>query len=332
MAGSRRARAEPRSRPVAEAPLRIGISSCLLGEEVRWDGGHKRDVYIKDLLGRFFEWVPVCPELEVGMGVPREPIHLAGDAGKERLVGVRSGKDWTAAMQRYARRRVRQMEQLDLSGYLLKKDSPSCGMERVRVYPARGPASRNGVGAFASVLMAGMPLLPVEEEGRLHDPALRENFIERVFAYRRLQDWMTGGSTRSGLVAFHTAHKYLLLSHSPRHYQELGRLVAAAKRYSPKRLGELYARLFMEALRIPATVKRHSNVLQHIAGFLKEHLGPDEKQELQGILDDYRKGWIPLVVPLTLLSHHVNRHQIDYILDQAYLHPHPKELMLLNHA
>ncbi len=331
MSGSRRTK--PRSGTVTEWPaIRIGISSCLLGEQVRWDGGHKRDAYIHDLLGRYFEWVPVCPELEVGMGVPREPIHLARNDGKQRLVGVQSGKDWTAAMRRYALRRVRQLERLDLSGYLLKKDSPSCGMERVRVHPARGPASRNGVGAFARVLMAEMPLLPVEEEGRLHDPSLRENFIERVFAYRRLRDWMNEGCTRSGLVVFHTAHKLLVLSHSPSHYRELGRLVAGAKQHTPLRLGKLYAALFMEALRAPATVKRHFNVLQHIAGYLKNHLSAREKKELEGILEEYRQGWIPLVVPLTLLSHHVNEHEIVYIRDQIYLNPHPKELMLRNHA
>ena len=328
----RRAPQRPDSRQHPEAPIRIGISSCLLGEAVRWDGGHKCDAYIKDLLGRFFDWVPVCPELEVGMGVPREPIRLAGSPGSERLVGVHSERDWTAAMRRYSRRRVRQLERLDLSGYLLKKDSPSCGMQRVRVYPARGPASRTSVGAFARVLMAQLPLLPVEEEGRLNDPALRESFIERVFAYHRLREWMRGGCTRSGLVAFHTTHKLLLMSHSPRRAQELGRLVAGTRRISPKRLGALYASEFMETLRLPATVKRHFNVLQHISGFLKDHLCADEKQELRGILDDYRKGWIPLVVPLTLLGHHLRRHRIDYIRNQVYLNPHPKELMLRNHV
>ncbi len=298
---------------------------------MRWDGGHKRDPYVCDLLGRFFEWIPVCPELEIGMGVPREPIRLVREAGSERLVGTQSEKDWTAAMRQYARRRVRQLERLSLSGYLLKKDSPSCGMERVRVYPARGPASRGGVGAFARVLTAQMPLLPVEEEGRLHDPALRENFIERVFAYRRLRDMMQAG-TRSRLVAFHTAHKYLLLSHSPRHYREMGRLMAGARRHPPRRLEEIYAGLFMEAVRVPATVKRHFNVMQHLFVFLKEHLSSREKAELQGILDEYRKGWAPLVVPLTLLSHHVRKHEIDSVRDQIYLNPHPKELMLRNHT
>ena len=332
MAGSPRGKRRAGSRPGFEAPLRVGISSCLLGEAVRWDGGHKRDAYIKDLLGRFFEWVPVCPELEVGMGVPREPIRLVGSPDSQSLVGVQTGKDWTAAMRQYARRRVRQLERLDLSGYLLKKDSPSCGMERVRVHPARGPASRTGIGAFARVLMAQMPLLPVEEEGRLQDPALRENFIERIFAYRRLRDWMKAGCTRSRLAAFHTAHKYLLLSHSPRHYRDLGGLVAGTKRHPPRRLAELYAACFMEALRVPATVKRHASVLQHLSVFVMEHLSAREKAELQKILDEYRKGGAPVIVPLTLLSHYVRNHQIDDIPDQVYLNPHPKELMLRNHT
>jgi uncharacterized protein YbgA (DUF1722 family)/uncharacterized protein YbbK (DUF523 family) len=329
--GSRARSGSPASHPRDET-LRVGISSCLLGEAVRWDGGHKRDATINDLLGRFFEWVPVCPELEVGMGVPREPIHLVRAAGSERLVGVKSGKDWTTAMRQFARRRVARLEALDLCGYLLKKDSPSCGMERVRVHGARGTAARTGVGAFARELLALMPHLPVEEEGRLRDPALRENFIERVFAYRRLRTWMKEGCSRPGLVIFHTAHKLLILSHSPRHYQELGRLVAGAKRYPPRRLGEMYAARFMAALRVHATVKRHFNVLQHIAGYLKDHLSAPEKRELEEVLEDYRKGWVPLIVPLTLIKHHVSTHEIEYIRAQIYLNPHPKELMLRNHA
>jgi uncharacterized protein YbgA (DUF1722 family)/uncharacterized protein YbbK (DUF523 family) len=312
--------------------LRVGISSCLLGEEVRWDGGHKRDRFITDLLSRYIQFVPVCPELEIGMGVPREAVRLVGAQATPRMVGIRSGRDWTADMQQYARSRVRQLEALDLSGYLLKKDSPSCGMERVRIHSGKGPPSRKGVGLFARELALHLPLLPVEEEGRLQDPVLRENFIERVFAYRRLKDLVNSGCRRGDLVAFHTAHKYLLLAHSPRHYQALGRLVASAKRHTGKRLGEIYGAGFMRALRIHATTARHFNVLQHASGYLKGVLDDSEKRELESILDDYRRHLIPLVVPLTLLKHHVQRHGIDYIRNQIYLHPHPKELMLRNHV
>ena len=312
--------------------LRVGISSCLLGEEVRWDGGHKRNGFIADLLSRFVEFVPVCPELEVGMGVPREAVRLVGADAAPRMVGVRSRKDWTATMRRYSRSRVRQLQGLDLSGYLLKKDSPSCGMERVRVHSGKGPPSRKGMGLFARELMLQVPLLPVEEEGRLQDPVLRENFIERVFAYRRLKDLVDSGCRRGDLVAFHTAHECLLLSHSPRRYQELGRLVATAKAHPGKRLGEIYGAGFMEALRVPATVARHFNVLQHAAGYLREVLDGSEKRELEEVLGDYRRGLIPLVVPLTLLKNHGVRHRIEFVRNQIYLHPHPRELMLRNHV
>jgi uncharacterized protein YbgA (DUF1722 family) len=234
-------------------------------------------------------------------------------------------------MRQYARSRVRQLRVLDLSGYLLKKDSPSCGMERVRVYSGKGPPSRKGVGLFARELKIQMPLLPVEEEGRLQDPAVRENFIERVFAYRRLKDLLDSGCRRVDLGAFHRAHEYLLLSHSPGHYQELGRLLAAAKSHAGKRLGRLYGEGFMEALRVPATRARHFKVLQHAAGYLKEVLDASEKRELQKVLDDYRRSLVPLIVPVTLLKHHVMRQRIEFIQNQVYLHPHPKELRLRNH-
>jgi len=321
-----------KSSPAGSHGIRIGISSCLLGQEVRWDGGHKRDRFITDTLGDYFEWVPVCPELEVGMGVPRETVRLTGDTEAPRMAGVKSGKDWTAAMRDYSRERVRGLEKMDLSGYLLKSDSPSCGMERVRVYPGKGMAVRKGVGIFARILMEHFPLLPVEEEGRLCDPGLRENFIERVFAFRRWRDLEASGCRRGDLVAFHTAHKFLILSHSPRHYQVLGRLVAAAKSHTPQRLAALYGGALMEALRVPATVKKHCNVLQHLAGYLKDGMDAAEKRELGEVLEDYRRGLVPLLVPLTLLRHHVRRHEAAYVRDQIYLNPHPKELMLRNHV
>jgi uncharacterized protein YbgA (DUF1722 family)/uncharacterized protein YbbK (DUF523 family) len=312
--------------------LRVGISSCLLGEEVRWDGGHKRNGFIADLLSRYVQVVPVCPELEVGMGVPREPVRLVGAAAGPRMVGVRSRKDWTAAMSHYARSRVRQLQEMDLSGYLLKKDSPSCGAEGVLVHSGKGAPSRKGVGLFARELKTQMPLLPVEEEGRLQIPALRENFIERVFAYRRLKDLLDSGCRRGDLAAFHTAHKYLLLSHSPRHTRKLGRLAAAASSRAGKRLGEIYGEGFMEALRVPATPARHFSVLQRAAGYLREVLEASEKRELREALEDYRRNRLPLIVPVTLLRHHVMRHRIEPVHNQIYFHPHPKELMLRNHA
>jgi uncharacterized protein YbgA (DUF1722 family) len=248
------------------------------------------------------------------------------------MVGFHSGKDWTTAMREYARSRVRQLKALDLSGYVLKKDSPSCGMERVRVHSGKGPPSRKAVGLFAWELKRLLPLLPVEEEGRLQDPGLRENFIERVFGYRRLKNLLDSGCRRRNLVAFHTAHKFVLLSHSPGRYQELGRLVAGAKARAGKRLGALYAERFMEALRSPATVARHFNVLQHTAGYFKDILHAEDKQDLQRVLDDYRRHLVHLVVPLTLVKHHIERQRIEYLQNQIYFHPHPVELRLRNHV
>ena len=328
-----RSRARAGAPPVPRHPvIRVGISSCLLGEEVRWDGGHKKDPFLTDLLGAHFQWVAVCPELEVGMGVPREPVRLIGSEQAPRMVGLKSARDWTDAMLAFSRSRVGELEELDLCGFILKKDSPSCGMERVRVHSGKGAPSRKGTGLFARELMRGMPLLPVEEEGRLRDPVLRENFIERIFAFRRLKDLLGSGCRRADLVMFHTVHKFLLLSHSRRHYQELGRIVAGAKAYGRKQLGEAYGARFMEALRIPATVKGHFNVLQHLAGHLKRILDAQDKREMAEVLDDYRRGLVPLIVPLTLLKHHVARQGVEYVRNQVYLNPHPRELMLRNHV
>jgi uncharacterized protein YbgA (DUF1722 family)/uncharacterized protein YbbK (DUF523 family) len=316
----------------AKGRIRIGVSSCLLGESVRWDGGHKRDRFLTELFARYFEWVPVCPELEVGMGIPREPVRLVGDAEAPRMVATKSGTDWTDRMERFARERVRAIRELDLSGYILKSDSPSCGVERVKVYAGGGPGVRKGVGIFARRLREEIPLLPVEEEGRLHDAKLRENFIERIFAHRRWRDLVASGSRRGDLVAFHTAHKLLILSHGPEAYRRMGRLVAEAKQHPPRRLAELYGAALMEALRIPATTRSHFNVLQHLAGHLTDRLEPESKRELHAVLEDYRRGLVPLVVPITLLKHHVARHDIGSVRDQVYLSPHPEEMMLRNHA
>jgi uncharacterized protein YbgA (DUF1722 family)/uncharacterized protein YbbK (DUF523 family) len=318
--------------PESERLIRVGISSCLLGNEVRFDGGHKHDRYLTDTLGRFFQWVPVCPEVEMGLGTPRETLHLIGDPAAPRIVFARTGADQTHAMQAWAGRRLDDLARQDLCGYILKSKSPSCGMERVRVYGPAGSPAKNGVGIFARALMDRFPLLPVEEEGRLHDPALRENFIERVFCYRRWRALVAGGLTRGKLVAFHTAHKLLLMAHSPKQYAELGRLVANAKGRSPRALESEYGRVFMDALRVHATPKKQANVLQHMLGYLKKDLTPEDKAELLQVIADYHQGWVPLIVPLTLLAHHLKRIGVPYVLDQVYLHPHPKELMLRNHA
>jgi uncharacterized protein YbgA (DUF1722 family)/uncharacterized protein YbbK (DUF523 family) len=320
------------SRRQDAAPIRVGISACLLGQEVRFDGGHKRDRYLTDTLGKFFEWVPVCPEVELGLGTPRETLRLAGDPGDPHLVFCETGKDITEGMKAWARSRLEALARLDLSGYILKSDSPSCGMERVRVYRASENSGKDGIGIYARALLERFPLLPVEEEGRLHDLPLRENFIERVFCYRRWRDLVSSGLTRGKLVAFHTTHKLLMLAHSPKHYSELGRLVADAKGLTPRQLEARYGELFMAGLRLEATAKKHTNVLHHILGYLKRDLDASDKAELLGAIGDYQRGRVPLVVPLTLLRHHLDRIDVPYLRDQIYLNSHPKELMLRNHA
>jgi uncharacterized protein YbgA (DUF1722 family) len=268
------------------------------------------------------------------MGIPRETIRLVGPSAAPRLVAERSGTDHTEAMGRWSEEKVRELEGLDLSGYVLKKDSPSCGMERVRVHAERKgvPPRRDGVGAFARVLLERLPLLPVEEEGRLNDPALRESFIERVFAYARWKAAVAAGMRRGDLVRFHTAHKLALLAHSPAAYQRLGRLVAGLGRGSIAPVVKAYGAGFMEALKVPARRGRHANVLQHMVGYFKDLLPPAERKELEEVVRDYQRGHVPLVVPQTLLRHHVRRHGVAYLAGQTYLDPDPKELMLRNHV
>ena len=314
------------------APLRLGISRCLLGEEVRFDGGHKRDRFLTEVLGRYVEWIPVCPEVEAGLGIPREAMRLVGDPQHPRLVTITSGKNHTGALKTMTTNRLEELKNLDLSGYVFKKGSPSCGIERVRIYNEHGVSSRKGVGLFAQAFIAQFPLIPVEEEGRLCDPTLRENFIDRVFCYRRWQDLVQSGVTRQALVQFHTIHKYLLLAHSPQQYEVLGRLVGQACQYRPKELAHRYGERFMRILAMKATLRKHVNVLQHILRYFKERLGASEKAELLGVISDYHHGLTPLVVPLTLIKHYVRVFDVSYIREQVYLNPHPKELMLRNHV
>jgi uncharacterized protein YbgA (DUF1722 family)/uncharacterized protein YbbK (DUF523 family) len=310
---------------------RIGISACLLGDQVRFDGGHKRDPFLTDVLAPHVQFVRVCPEVEVGMGTPRETLRLVrAEDASVRMVTTRTGIDHTGAMVAWSKSRLSELERADLSGYILKTDSPSCGMERVKVFGESGMPERNGRGIFAAALLPRFPDLPVEEEGRLSDPRLRENFIERVFAYQRLQRFFAGRWAAGGLVQFHTAHKMSLLSHSTTRYRELGQLVAGAATMPRAVLRLEYQSRFMKTMALIATARRHTNVLMHIAGHLKTLLDAASKQELMACIDEYRRERVPLVVPVTLLRHHVRTHQVGSLLGQTYLEPHPRELMLRN--
>ncbi len=318
---------------VAEMTTRIniGVSACLLGEHVRYDGGHKHDRYITDILGSYFSFVPVCPEVECGLPTPRESMRLEGDPANPRLMTGKSRIDKTDRMLAFCNDKVKQLESEDLCGFIFKKDSPSSGLFRVKVYN-NGAAVKSGSGLFAAAVARHFPLLPLEEEGRLNDPFIRENFIERIFSYRRWKDFLADAPTVGRLMEFHTTHKLLMMAHSPRIYREMGALVAHGRELTlPVLLGR-YESLFMEGLALHATVKKNTNVLQHIMGYFKRELTPVEKSELLEIIDQYRNHLLPLIVPITLLKHYVSKFDQLYLKGQVYLSPHPSQLMLRNHV
>jgi len=323
-----RIRSTPMTTPVP-AVLRLGISACLLGQNVRYDGGHKRDSFLVDTLGRFVTWVPVCPEAECGLGIPREAMRLVGNPAAPRLVTIQTRIDHTERMLAWARRRVRELEGENLAGFVFKSRSPSSGMERVKVYDERGNPTRLGVGLFAREFMRHFPLLPVEDEGRLQDPLLRENFIERVFTLARYRSLPR---TRRALVDFQADHKMLIMAHSVDGMRELGRIVAAADACSPRELFARYEEVLLNTLALLPTPKKHANCLQHMMGHLKKLLTAEEKQELLHVIMSYKDEMLPLVVPVTLLQHYAHKYDVAYLRRQVYLHPHPLELKLRNHA
>ena len=308
--------------------LRIGVSACLVGQQVRFNGGHCANALLMREAAPFVELTPVCPEVEIGLGTPRETLRLVRSNDLVILRAPKSGAEHSGKMRDYARRRVAELKKAGLDGYVLKKASPSCGMQRVKVYDENNVPSKSGVGVFAEVLTQEWPLLPVEEEGRLNDHRLRESFFERVFAYRRLQDFFEGEWNAGDLVRFHTAEKLLLLSHDPATFRELGRLVAQAGSADRHAIGEQYRTLFMKALAKPASVKRQTAVLERILGYFKSQLDAAEKRDLLEVLQDFRRGLVPLVAPLTLVRHYIRRFRVDYLAGQTYFAPHPKELML----
>jgi len=312
--------------------IRLGISSCLLGRKVRYDGGHKLDHYLVDTLGPFVDYVPVCPEVEAGFPVPREAFRLVGDPTAPRLVTQKTRQEHTERMQQWAQRKLEELEQAELCGFIFKSQSPSSGMERVKVYNERGVAEKKGVGIFARAFQERFPLLPVEEEGRLQDVNLRENFIVRIFTAKRWQEMVFAGESVKGLVDFHSRHKLLVMAHHPERLRQLGKIVADPRQRPLLQVRENYFRLLLQALSFRATVKKNVNVLQHMAGYFKKQLSVDEKRELQDMIKDYYSSLVPLIVPLTLIKHYVRKYGQQYLAGQVYLNPHPLELKLRNHA
>ena len=315
-----------------EQNFKIGISSCLLGNEVRWNSGHKMDRYLTRTLGQFVDYVPVCPEVEAGFGVPRESMRLVGDPENPRLITFKTKTDNTDQMLRWARRRVEKLEKEDLHGFIFKSDSPSSGMIRVKVYTEKGMPVKKGVGMFARAYMDHFPLIPVEDDGRLHDPAIRENFIERIFTLKRWRESIVGAPKMATLIDFHTRNKLLFLSHSQKHYRLMGKLVAEGKKLPLKELLDRYVHLMMDALALKTTTKKNINVLQHLMGYFKKQLSGDEKQELLEVFEQYRQEFVPLVVPITLINHFVRKYDQQYLKMQTYLNPHPVELKLRTHV
>jgi uncharacterized protein YbgA (DUF1722 family)/uncharacterized protein YbbK (DUF523 family) len=307
----------------------VGISSCLLGEEVRFDGGHKRDSYILGTLSDYFDFRPVCPEVAIGLPIPRPPIRLVQQGDGIHVVGVKDPTvDVTDKLHDYGKQMAGEMH--EISGFIFKRASPSCGMERVKVYATDGRSIDKAAGAFAEEMMRGQPLLPTEEEGRLGDPGLRENFIMRVFVYHRWQRLSAEGITANRLIEFHADHKYLIMAHNQAAYQRMGRMLAEAGKADVERLAGEYVAELMGALARPVPRKQHVNVLQHLLGYLKQSLDAEDKAEMLEVIEQYRDGIVPLIVPITLLKHHFRRHPHEYIERQVYLTPHPHELMLRN--
>lgn len=314
------------------ASIKIGVSTCLLGEKVRFDGGHKHNRYITQTLGQFFEFVPVCPESECGLGIPREAMRLVGAVEAPRLVTNKTRMDHTDQMLSWAEDRLDVLEKEKLCGFIFKKDSPSSGLYRVKVYNDKGQPVKTGRGLFAAAFTSRFPRIPVEEEGRLHDPVLRENFIEQVFALKRWREVLEKKKTMGNLVDFHTREKLLFMAHSPKHYREMGRLVADGKKKNESDLYDRYEGMLTEALGLRATVSKHTNVLMHVMGYFKKQLSGDEKQEVLELIGNYRSGHLPLIVPVTLLNHFVRKYSQPYLSVQTYLNPHPLDLQLRNHV
>jgi len=312
--------------------IRLGISACLAGQNVRYDGGNSHDRFLTDTLGEYVEYVSVCPEVEFGFPVPRETIRLEGDPAKPCLMKTQAREDITDSMNRWAKARTARLVNEDLCGFIFKSRSPSCGIEGVKVHRAKALPVRKGTGLFAKAFMERFPLIPVEDEGRLNNPVIRENFIERIFVLNRWRDLLNGNISRGNLVHFHTRHKLLILSHSTRHYQLMGRLVAKSKDLPIKELYYQYQALLTESLLLKATPKKNANVLMHIMGYFKKELTSDEKQELLELIENYRTGFIPLIVPVTLINHYVRKYDQPYLKEQIYLHLHPVELQLRNHV
>lgn len=316
----------------ATTKIRIGVSKCLLGEPVRYDGQHKHDHFITDTLGNYFDFVGVCPEVECGLGVPREPVRLVGDPSNPRLVTTRTGIDHTGRMQEWCTRRVTELEKENLHGFIFKARSPSSGMENIKVYNEKGGFAGKSPGMFGKAFMEHFPTLPCEDEGRMNDPDLRENFLERVFTLWRFRQVVSGSPTLQTLMQFHSQNKFLVQSHNEALMRQMGRMLATVRPREARGCISTYETMLMRAMKTLATVRKHANILQHMLGYLRNSVDESDRKELLEIIRQYHRGLLPLIVPITMLRHYVVKHGVPYLQDQYYLNPHPIELKLRNHA
>ncbi len=316
--------------PEPDKEISIGISACLMGHKVRYNGGHKRSSFCMNTLDTFFKLVPVCPEVGIGLGTPREPVRLVGEMGNYSVLGTDHPElDVTEKLFQYGLDKTKELD--SICGYILMQKSPSCGMERVKIYHPNGnPSGFSGSGMFAKALMEANPLLPVEEEGRLHDPVLRENFFTRVYAYYRWQTEVKTAPSLATVGEFHAAYKYILMAHNPQDYAELGRVVAQGKELGVERLMESYFKGFMSTLARKANRKSHTNVMLHLLGYIKHSVDSEDRQKILRLVEEYRQGLVPLIAPVTMLRHFLESHGTDYVKKQAYLRPYPEHLGLRN--
>ena len=312
--------------------VKLGISSCLLGEAVRYDGQHKHDRYLTDVLGKYVDWISVCPEVGCGLSIPREAMHLSGTADSPRLVTVKTAIDHTDRMLKWCKKKLAELDKEELCGFVFKSKSPSSGMLRVKVFNAKGIPEKIGTGIFAGEFIKHFPLLPVEEEGRLNDPGLRDRFIDHVAAYSRWQDYLKNDGSSKGFQDFHARHKYMIMAHSPKDVAKLGRIAADADKKNLKEAQSEYLQLLTSVMRLQATVRKNTNVLQHIAGYFKKELEDFEKRELQNSIEEYHQENFPLLATLVLLQHFARKYNKQYLLEQYYLSPSPMELYLKYHV
>jgi uncharacterized protein YbgA (DUF1722 family)/uncharacterized protein YbbK (DUF523 family) len=311
--------------------IKLGVSSCLLGERVRYDGEEKQDPYLTEVLGKYVEWVPVCPETECGLPVPREPMKLLGGPEDPRLVTRETGIDHTGRLVTWVEAKIRKLEGEGLAGFVFKSRSPSCSCARgVKVFAPDGKSFRMGRGIFAGAFMGRFPYLPVEDEEGLSDSGRRESFIRRLFVFSRWRGLIEGKGSPGDLAAFHARHKLIFMAHSRVHLRKLGKLAAVGEKGVREKIFDEYAALMKECLKVEATVKKNVNVLQHMLGYFKKLLSAGEKEEILEVIEGYGNEELPLLAPVTLLRHYARKHEVTYLEEQYYLYPDPVELMMRN--